>query len=746
MLFVLCASPAGAQSVALANPGFEEGAAGEAPPGWTFESRAASVASSMGSASAGAQSAVIAHVADAGPGLDSFGLLSQSVDATALRGRRMRLSAVVRPEDGGAAELQLVVHGETGGPLAAYAASVPDAPAATSERRGAGAEPHAAAWSAVELLVRIPAEAHALDLGLMLRGGGAVRFDEVRLVDLGPADEGDVPARPLTETGLQNLTALARLYGYVRYFHPSDEAAEADWSVLALTGVERVEGAESPEALRDALLAVFAPVAPSLQIALGEAAPPPAPSFPEGAELIAWKRQGLDLQPSYVFKSERAETPDELPDPARLELPRDLTAFVPLRLPRSAEGRTLPAATAPPPTSAKPEGFAPSGDDRTSRLASVMVAWNALQHFYPYWDVVDADWPAELPIALGDAATDPDAASFTRTLERMVAASDDGHATVASPESASGSLPLLMAWVDGAVVVTAVRGEVGVSVGDVVTAIDGRRIEEALAETEARTAAATPGYLRVKALRALSMGSIGDTRRLTLSRADGVREEAVVTLEPIDPHLAEARPDVVAELETGVVYVDLARLDTERLRADLARLVEARALVLDMRGYPIDPPAVRRLLSHLAEVPVRSAQLSVPTYRLPDQVGVTFERQQWTLAPRRPILEAERVVLLTDARAISAAEDLSAVIEGHHMAEIVGAPTAGTNGNIDRIRLPTGHQVVWTGLQVRKRGGLQHHGVGVLPTIPAEPTLAGIRAGRDEVLEAGLVAARPRRR
>ncbi|MEO7085459.1 MAG: hypothetical protein ABI442_21790 [Gemmatimonadaceae bacterium] len=41
----------------------------------------------------------------------------------------------------------------------------------------------------------------------------------------------------------------------------------------------------------------------------------------------------------------------------------------------------------------------------------------------------------------------------------------------------------------------------------------------------------------------------------------------------------------------------------------------------------------------------------------------------------------------------------------------------------------------WTGLLAQKRDGTPHHGVGVIPTVPVSPTVAGIRAGRDEVRE-----------
>lgn len=44
-----------------------------------------------------------------------------------------------------------------------------------------------------------------------------------------------------------------------------------------------------------------------------------------------------------------------------------------------------------------------------------------------------------------------------------------------------------------------------------------------------------------------------------------------------------------------------------------------------------------------------------------------------------------------------------------------------------------------------RHDGSQHHLVGILPTVPATRTLAGIRAGRDEMLEVALDVVRERR-
>ena len=49
----------------------------------------------------------------------------------------------------------------------------------------------------------------------------------------------------MTAQGLTNLTAFARLYGYVRFFHPSDQAALTDWETFAIDGVRAVEDAAS---------------------------------------------------------------------------------------------------------------------------------------------------------------------------------------------------------------------------------------------------------------------------------------------------------------------------------------------------------------------------------------------------------------------------------------------------------------------------------------------------------------------
>ena len=104
-------------------------------------------------------------------------------------------------------------------------------------------------------------------------------------------------ARKLTDEGLRNLIAFTRLLGYVRHFHPSDQAAAADWEVFAIEGMRRIEPCAGPEQLAQALAALFRPLAPTVQVFPSGAQPELASGLapPPGAvdlKVVSWRHVG----------------------------------------------------------------------------------------------------------------------------------------------------------------------------------------------------------------------------------------------------------------------------------------------------------------------------------------------------------------------------------------------------------------------------------------------------------------------
>ena len=91
----------------------------------------------------------------------------------------------------------------------------------------------------------------------------------------------NAPSQAQVSQEIQNLRAFGKLYGYVKYFHPSDEAARVSWAAFAIYGVRAVRSIGDRADLRKTLDALFKPIAPTAQIFSSDQTPPPSgPAHP----------------------------------------------------------------------------------------------------------------------------------------------------------------------------------------------------------------------------------------------------------------------------------------------------------------------------------------------------------------------------------------------------------------------------------------------------------------------------------
>ncbi|MDA2928220.1 peptidase S41, partial [Acidobacteria bacterium AH-259-G07] len=98
---------------------------------------------------------------------------------------------------------------------------------------------------------------------------------------------------------IENLRAFAKLYGYVKYFHPSDEASRIDWDKFAVYGMEKVWQAKDKRNLNRVLEELFLPIAPTIRIyGSGEKPEAPGQLLPkERSQLkkVAWQHKGIGM-------------------------------------------------------------------------------------------------------------------------------------------------------------------------------------------------------------------------------------------------------------------------------------------------------------------------------------------------------------------------------------------------------------------------------------------------------------------
>ncbi len=579
--------------------------------------------------------------------------------------------------------------------------------------------------------------------------------------------EAHEPPSPLTPRELSNVTAFANALGYIRFFHPADAAVGVNWDAFAVRGMRVVQRATSDEGLALALASVFAPITSNVRFAKTGAPLPTTISKPADATHVVFWRHFSVGSPSgggglpaiaQGYHSERVVAslgdvghPSPLdsvggtvvslppvPDPSHPVI-EALGGGVSMSMPIGlfTHARFVDESLRVPNPPLVMERF--SANDRATRLASVALAWSLLAHFYPYFDVAHTDWPAALDAALRSAAIDIDGDAFRATLQRLMVALHDGHGFVRVASGAQMQThDVNFSWAEGRVLVTAVGDSAaasGLEFGDEVLAIDGQPVDAALAERSTRISGATPQFIRYWALRRLLDGDLRTRAQLRVSTAEGATRD--VSLLRISK--ADVKPkaiDSIADLQPGVMYVDLDRITDAAFDSALSRLQRAKTVIFDMRGYP-HRSNPRKIFAHFSDTVLHSPRFMIAVNTLPNRERVGFIDHSDAVAPVAPRLAA-RLIILSGGGAVSAAETALGFVEENRLGDIVGEPSAGTNGSINPFTLPSGNTINWTGMLVQKRDGTPHHGVGIIPTVPGSPTVAGIRAGRDEVLERAI--------
>ena len=739
------------------NLDFEQGTSDDPPIGWRVPTRGIGFDAALIEAGAktGKRAAVLRDTIPIKPTGLRLGNLMQAIDAAPFRGRRVRLRAAMRVEANApktSAALWMRVDGRDG--QLKFFDSTNERNVAfnnTTERSTTSGE-----WQYYEIIADVEADAAVLNIGMLLRGLGKAYLDDVSIEDLGKPVIAAEAARPLSKRGLENLVAFTRLLGYIRHFHPSDEAALTDWDAFAVAGMRAVEGAKNARELAAKLEALFLPVAPTVRIYPTGKQPtaiatsgftPPENGAP--FKIVSWRHEGFAVSGSiqYIYKSERMRegisaaknSTGNSRQPFVTDLGGGVWCRVPLAVFADANG-TLPRGAGMFSEGARGVGkLTYSGNDRATRLAAVALAWNVPQHFYPYFDVVKTDWNAALAQALKSAAIDADERAFTRTLRRMIAALEDGHGRVHHPSQKSlEALPIALSWIENRIVVTRVLDAVeGIKPGDIVLSIDGKLSAVALAEAESLISGATPQYRRYVALNALRVGEMGTEAKLVVQNESGEKRAISLRRRVETEPLREVKPDKLAEIKPGIFYVDLDRMTLPEFTAALPKLEKAKGIVFDIRGYPKTGGGA---LNHLIDKPLDSPQFLMPVLTRPNREQIGFDKQPVLQQPSSPYLAAKKV-FVTDGRAISFAETFLGIIKNYKIGEIVGEPTAGTNGNVNPFMLPGNYRITWTGLKVLNHDGSRLHGVGIQPDVPVSRTIKGVREKRDEQLERAVMIA-----
>lgn len=566
---------------------------------------------------------------------------------------------------------------------------------------------------------------------------------------------------------IENIQTFAKLYGYVRYFHPSDEAAKIDWNRFVVYGLQKVENCKNSEELKYSLNALFKPIAPAVLIFKKHeniifCKQDITPENIENKKLIFWQHSGYGLGDNKeTYSSLRVNRKDSLlgtdtsdilfeesikfGESFSADIGNDLRCIIPLAL-YGDDSSTFPAGDKTLLDSLLINIELPQDSLNIRniyvRLADIVISWNVFKHFYPYFTETNISWDSKLKPSLIDAIPDQNEIDFKRTLEKLVAQLNDGHGRVQyKKDNTIGFLPLISwAMVEDKLVITGVfDANIKLLPGDIVTKINATGVKKVLQNNERYISGSTQQHKTYRNLLFTLWGAKNSYLELEIQR-NGKQIGSVQVMRIIPYRLYKKKYEDInpefRQINSNVWYINLNKIEMKTIDSLMPQFINAQTIICDLRGYPNGNSDFLRHLISISD----TLKDFLPAHILyPNQQDITYKNDTASsfLTPLLPKITS-KIIFIIDGRVISWGESVVMFVEHYNLATFVGEPTGGTNGVINSFDLMGDYSLVSTGMNIKKGNGKQHHGIGVLPTIPVKRTINGVRQEKDEYLEKAI--------
>ena len=389
--------------------------------------------------------------------------------------------------------------------------------------------------------------------------------------------------------------------------------------------------------------------------------------------------------------------------------------------------------------------------DAGYQLLGLFRLWNVIEYWYPYRDVMGGYWADVLTEFIPRVALAGDRETYARVMLTVTTMIHDSHsnAVVAAgirPPFGDCRLPVNLRMVEGRALVTGYSKEgtgkvSGLEVGDEITALDGVPVSELVGEW-APLYPASNDTVRLRTItNLLTNGRCGPVR-VTVKRGDAAIVLGATRLGAAEAGAQSWTHDLPGPafrmLTPEIAYVKLSMLRKEDVVIDLLVALETKGLIVDDRNYPQE--TAFELGSRLVQSPTEFAILSVADMSNPGAFHTNSAKA--VLTPAEPHY-AGKVVILVDEETMSQAEYTAMALRATPNAIVVGSMTAGADGNVSKIPLPGGLESMMSGLGVFYPDGSPTQRVGIHVDVELRPTIRGIRAGRDEVLERAIREIKP---
>lgn len=378
--------------------------------------------------------------------------------------------------------------------------------------------------------------------------------------------------------------------------------------------------------------------------------------------------------------------------------------------------------------------------DTGVKLLAVFRYWNMIEYFSPNRHLMDENWDSVLTEFIPRITATKDQKEYTLTLLELIGKIQDTHANIWGYNSVLDTFfgeniaPVKIKFVENKAVVVKLQDEfkdVNLQVGDVIVSVNGVKVEDWIKNNLKYFPASNyPTQLRDVARKMLR--SNDNSIKLTIENNSGVKDVVVSTIK--NKYFKE-EPVSHKIINENIGYIYPGTLKKGEINEIMDKFLDKKGLIVDLRCYPSDF-IIFSLSNYLLNEKIDFVKFTAGDIKTPGLF--TFRGGEMQVGGKNKDAFKGKVIILVNEETQSQAEYSAMALRVAPNAKVLGSTTAGADGNVSTIILPGNIFTYISGIGVLSPDGSETQRIGIVPDIKMEPTIKGIRSGKDELLEKAI--------
>jgi C-terminal processing protease CtpA/Prc len=388
--------------------------------------------------------------------------------------------------------------------------------------------------------------------------------------------------------------------------------------------------------------------------------------------------------------------------------------------------------------------------DEGYRLLCLFRYWNIIQYWFPDRQLIGEDWKIVLTEFISKLINLKTSMEYWTITEQLNARIHDSHAQMNLDKTEwidrYGRFypPAMITFVGDEPVVSVIIKDTlsalsNIKKGDVIKTVSGKKVADIIKE-RLPVLSASNYSTQLKLLTHDLLASKDSIMPIQIERDGKILDielrhfSSSFNSYPWQTEFAYQKDSSFFFIQPGIGYINIEQIRKKEVRKVFKALKGSKGVIIDDRRYPVDFP-LKSIVAELNPKPTPYVMYKRPNLEYPGTFTIEKPR---SAGRKNKKYYRGKVIILVNENTVSRSELHAMALRTAPNSKVIGSTTQGADGNTTYFFLPGGISTGFSGLGVWYPDGTETQRVGIIPDIEAKRTIKGITEGRDELVEKAI--------